>query len=96
LAGLCGSWSVLLGFGQDQAAIERHGFELDREALAVFVRPGSADASPDSLFVLAAVLDGVGEESGLVVAHDVFLSVLFGSARRGAFCAPMNTAGPRL
>ena len=42
-------WLVLFlgGHAERDAAVERHDFELDVEALAILVRPGAADAGPE-------------------------------------------------
>ena len=35
------------------ASVQRHGFNLDIEALAVGVLPGAADAGPDGIAILS-------------------------------------------
>jgi len=72
-------------------SIYRSGFKLDVEAIAVFVRPSTADARPES-FAAFAIADMIGDVgrcfgSGLVVggiSHEKspFLS-LSGCANRG-------------
>jgi hypothetical protein len=63
--------TVSLGLGQDQAAVEREGIELDGEAIALLVGTGRANARPDGFLADAAILDGVGDK-GWVLAHDRF------------------------
>src|SRR5436189_1740608 len=53
---------VGLGLGEHQAAVDRKCLELDREAPALLMRPGGADASPDRLLVAAAILHGIDVE----------------------------------
>src|SRR6266545_2040895 len=80
--GLCGRFS-LVGFwlGEDDAPVNRQRIELDRETgFAGFEGPCPADANPEGVLILAALLDGVGDE-GWFLAHEIFLSFEAEAAR---------------
>src|ERR1700733_5218197 len=66
---------VRLRLGQHDAAVEvqRQGFELKRQAVALVVRPGGADPGPDRLLAFAFP-DGVGDQCGFL-AHDFLLRI---------------------
>src|ERR1700733_13404722 len=67
---------VRLRLGEPDAVVEvqRQGFELKRQAVALVVRPRSADPSPDRLLAFAFP-DGVGDQCGFL-AHDFLLRIV--------------------
>src|SRR5580704_8735914 len=67
---------VRLRLGEHDAAVEvqRQGFELKRQAVALVVRPGGADPGPDRLLAFAFP-DGVGDQCGFL-AHDFLLRIV--------------------
>src|SRR3984885_6703960 len=66
---------VRLRLGEHDAAVEvqRQGFELKRQAVALVVGPRSADPGPDRLLAFAFP-DGVGDQCGFL-AHDFLLRI---------------------
>lgn len=58
--------SVLARLQEDDAVIERHGVEHDREARALIVREGGADAYPGAA-AIGFALHGVSDEHGSLV-----------------------------